>query len=428
MTSKAPAPDVVVVGAGVAGATVASLLSSRGASVLVLESGHDDPVPSTPWPDPAAGATVPVPGAPAAGRYVVGRGPGGGSRINGQLLSFGLSGDYAEWSGGWEGVRGRFDALGVPSDAVPEREWAGVDRVLASQLESLGAGRDDGWWRNGRSGTWGPARYAWSHATRTTTWHGLAGSVAVRTGAHVARVLVDGARATGVELRDGRQVRAGRVVLCAGAAATPSLLVASGVAVRGGARDHPAVAIPVRPSLPARPAAHCAVAARLDVKESGDLLVSTWTSGDGTSAAILVAAASGPHGSVGSDGRPVVVVQEGHLEVLDAGLRVALAAIASGVAAGALVDAPCDDAGTSAVDLRSAPPADRRKWISGRISGHWHLGCTAVGSVDDRGAVREAAGLWIADASALPSLPKSGPMASVMAMATSVAESVAKAG
>jgi len=358
----------------------------------------------------------------------VGTGPGGGSRINGQLLSFGLVGDYEEWNGGWDGVLRRFDSLNVPSDSVPDRMWAGVDRVLASQLESIAVARDDGWWRNGCSGTWGPARYAWSRATRTTTWRGLTDSVPLRAGVRVSKVLVDAGRVTGVELRDGAKVRARRVVLCAGAAATPAVLAASGVPVRGAARDHPAVAIPVRPSNAIPPEAHCAIAARLDVREPGDLLVSTWTAIDGASAAIFVSATSGPHGSVGADGRPSLVVGEGHLDVLEAGLRVALAAIGSGIATGDLVDAPLDGGATSAAELRSSSTAGRRTWIGRQIGGHWHLACTAAGSVDDRGAVHGATGLWIADASALPSLPRSGPMASVMAMAASVAEAVAMAG
>lgn len=426
MTSPPPAADVVVVGAGVAGAVVASRLAALGATVLVLESGADDPVLRSTWPDPAAGATLPVDGAPSAGRYPVGRGPGGGSRINGLLLSLGAADDYLGWDGGGDGVRDRFDSLGVPADAAEDGEWGTVDRILGAQLAALGVRRDDAWWRNGRPEGWGAAQYAWSRSARTTAWHGLAAGAHLRTGSPVARIArVDG-RATGVVLRDGTDVRAGAVVLCAGAAASPALLAASGIAVRGAPHDHPAVAIDVRPSRPVAAAVHCAASARLSVRAPGDLLVSSWTSEDGTAGALLVAAAvRGPLGSVRTDGRPTVAVDDRHLDVLDAGVRLALAAVRTGIADGALVDAPCDGWSTSVDGLRAATPSQRREWIRRRIRGHWHLACTASGTVDVRGAVDGAERLWVADASGLPSLPGAGPMASVMAQASLVAGDVA---
>lgn len=426
MTPATRAADVVVVGAGVGGSVVASSLAARGASVLVLEAGVDDPVPPTTWPDPASGATLPVEGAASAGRYPVGRGPGGGSRINGMLLSLGAAGDYAGWDGGWDGVRARFDALGIPADAAEDGEWGPVDRLLAAQLEVLGARRDGAWWRNGAPEGWGPAQYAWSRSSRTTAWRGVAAGPTLCTGAPVARIAMEAGRTTGVVLRDGTLVRAGAVVVSAGAAATPPLLVASGAAASGAPHDHPSVAIGVTPAHPSAPAVHCGVASRLSVRAPGDLLVSSWTSRDGSAGAVLVASAvRGPLGSVGSDGRTAIAVDDRHLEVLDAGVRLALAAVGAGIADGTLVDAPCDGWNTSVDALRAATPVQRRDWIRRRINGHWHLACTAAGSVDDRGAVDGVAGLWIADASGLPALPAAGPMASVMAQASAVARAVA---
>jgi len=424
--SATHAADVAVVGAGVAGAVVASRLVARGASVLVLESGLDDPVPPSTWPDPASGATLPVDGVASAGRYPVGRGPGGGSRLNGLLMSFGASDDYLGWDGGWDGARGRFDVLGVPVDAASDAEWGAVDRVIASQMAVLGTHRDDESWRSGAAEGWGAAQYAWSRSMRMSMWRGLASDIPVRTGAQVARIAMADGRATGVVLRDGSEIRTGRVVLCAGAAATPSLLAASGLAVLGAPHDHPAVALDVRPSRPVAAAVHCSIAARLSVRAPGDLLVSSWMSQDGAAGAVLVAAAvRGPLGFMGEDGRPTVSVDDRHLEVLDAGVRLALAAIRTGIASGELVDAPCDGWSTSIEGLRAASAAQRRDWIRRRIRGHWHLACTAADSVDAHGAVNGASGLWVADASGLPSLPGAGPMASVMARASAVASAVA---
>jgi choline dehydrogenase-like flavoprotein len=56
------------------------------------------------------------------------------------------------------------------------------------------------------------------------------GRVHLQTGAHVARVLVERGRATGVELTDGRAIRARReVILSGGTVQTPQLLMLSGI-------------------------------------------------------------------------------------------------------------------------------------------------------------------------------------------------------
>jgi choline dehydrogenase-like flavoprotein len=56
------------------------------------------------------------------------------------------------------------------------------------------------------------------------------GNVHLQTGAQVARVLIEDGRATGVELTDGRTIRARRqVVLSAGTVQTPQLLMLSGI-------------------------------------------------------------------------------------------------------------------------------------------------------------------------------------------------------
>lgn len=72
--------------------------------------------------------------------------------------------------------------------------------------------------------------------------------VTVRTGARVARVLLDGDRAAGVELHGGEVVRADReVVLCAGAIDSPRLLLQSGI---GPAGELAALGIEVTVDLP----------------------------------------------------------------------------------------------------------------------------------------------------------------------------------
>jgi phytoene dehydrogenase-like protein len=65
---------------------------------------------------------------------------------------------------------------------------------------------------NGQRGQWGHARGGMGAITAAMARECAARKVALRTGAPVARVLVKGARATGVELEDGEVVEAARVV------------------------------------------------------------------------------------------------------------------------------------------------------------------------------------------------------------------------
>ncbi len=65
------------------------------------------------------------------------------------------------------------------------------------------------------------------------------------TQAHVSRVTFDGVRATGVELADGRRLKAKRVVLCAGALGSPLILMRSHVA-----NEHLGRGVIAHPSIP----------------------------------------------------------------------------------------------------------------------------------------------------------------------------------
>ena len=65
---------------------------------------------------------------------------------------------------------------------------------------------------NGQRGQWGHARGGMGAITQAMAAECAARGVALRTGAAVARVVVDGGKAVGVELADGEIVRARRVV------------------------------------------------------------------------------------------------------------------------------------------------------------------------------------------------------------------------
>jgi choline dehydrogenase-like flavoprotein len=73
-------------------------------------------------------------------------------------------------------------------------------------------------------------------------------NLTVRTGVQIARVQIEGGRATGVVLADGSVIRASReVILCAGAIGSPRLLLLSGIGPADQLRAH---GIKVRHDLP----------------------------------------------------------------------------------------------------------------------------------------------------------------------------------
>ena len=118
------------------------------------------------------------------------------------------------------------------------------------------------------------------------------GALTVRGGAEVDRVVLDGTRAVGVRLSDGTVVRAGEVVLAAGAVGTPHLLLRSGIGpvddlraagielrhhlpgVGHGFTDHPAVFLPFTgddaPAHPHAPAAQAALDLDAGADPAGD--------------------------------------------------------------------------------------------------------------------------------------------------------------
>ncbi|MEL6982822.1 MAG: GMC family oxidoreductase N-terminal domain-containing protein, partial [Actinomycetota bacterium] len=104
--------DAVVIGAGPAGATVARRLAGDGRRVVVLDAGPGGPRPAAlagldvvaasarterHWPDLAVRDRPDGPLRP----YRQGSGLGGGSMINGMLLSPGDRADYERWVGEW---------------------------------------------------------------------------------------------------------------------------------------------------------------------------------------------------------------------------------------------------------------------------------------------------------------------------------------
>jgi choline dehydrogenase len=313
--------DVVVVGAGSTGATIATRLAEGSARrVLLVEAGPDFPdeaerpppwlrlgatagtsgaaVPEHDWnylaePAVPGGTAIPVP----RGRLV-----GGSSMINGCVAVRGRPEDFERWVAG--GATGWSWQEVVPHYETAERElslmtypaelWLPIQRAFIEGSQEVGfrlvddMNAADAW--DGIVGPWPRNRRNEIRQGSLVTYVRRARKLAnfeLRPNTHVDRILLSGARATGVATVgvDGSvgEIGADHVILSAGAYGSAPILMRSGIGpakslrrlgvrciadlpVGQGLMEHPGVMLwmRVRPAAARMGWPHLAVAGRGD--------------------------------------------------------------------------------------------------------------------------------------------------------------------
>jgi choline dehydrogenase len=473
--------DVAVVGGGAAGCVVAARLSEDEACrVLLLEAGpdHRAPMPADvqngwrpttghDWgyvaePD-AAGVVRPLP----RGKLL-----GGCSSTNATFALRGHPADYDAWAqagnDGWsfEAVLPFFTRLENDAD-FGAAAWHGDDGPLPIRRYRDGELTDvaqAGLKALEQAGcTWVPDANApgavGAAALPVNTLHGERISTAlaylppgrarpnltVRCDTEVSGLLIERGRAAGVLLASGAEIRAGLVVVCAGAYGSPALLMRSGIGLAGHLRelgipvvadlpgvganlaDHPAVSIDFGYGRDLHPVPAFQVVATLRSEDAGtggppDLqCIVGGPFGDGgpgtffLGVALLKPRSRGTVRLRSADPPAAPRVDLGYFREpadLDR-LAAGLARIRESATDPVIAELSCGEELAPGRDVARGDRDGLREWVRRHAWTYHHpVGTCAMGPVPDSGSVVDAAGavhgidsLFVADASVMPDIP-----------------------
>lgn len=487
--------DLVIVGAGAAGCVLARRLADRAdRSVLLLEAGPD--LRDAPPPDLHDGWRLPkIPDWGFRSAAVEGEGePLRRGRLLGGtswLTRFAVRGALSDFDGwvaagnpGWgaDEVLSTFRALEtdadfgdrpwhgahgpIPITRYPEHARSPIHAAVVAAFERQGHAVVEDHNAPGAIGA-GPIPMSGRNGQRTSAVDAYLPAdvrlpaLTIRTDSPVDRVRLEGARATGVHLADGRVIGAGTVILCAGTYGSPAILLRSGL---GPGDDLSGLGIPVVADLPG-------VGANLADHPAAEIEVG-WRGAGGAGGPILHSIVTMRTGAVPADGGPDLmfwvsdpVAADPHVYADPILLRPAsrgrlalrssdpadpprielpgvrdpadVSRLAEGLEHGLAVmgdpalRALCAEPGT--VDPGS--PAARRALVTDTAYSLPHVvGTCAMGPspargavVDARGRVHGAEGLAVVDASIIPEPPSGFPHLITLMLAERLARTIAEA-
>ncbi|WP_255583792.1 mycofactocin system GMC family oxidoreductase MftG [Dietzia sp. ANT_WB102] len=418
--------DVVVVGAGPAGCVMARRLAEAGADVLLLEAGSERASSRAGLLDIGHRSRVVSRHHATLGDSSLdlprGRTLGGSGAVNGGYCTPARPVDIAAWGTDWP----RRYAVGLARAAERLRPGLAPMGPVAARVAAAFPGRVS---------AIGQARLGQRRVTAFDAWDPPGAGARVRTGARVYRLRWEGGRVggrcDGVVLDDDEEISARQVVLCAGSIGTAALLTGSGIGQATGhpvgrsVQEHPELLL----DLPADPAP--APDPQPGGRSGGLLRPHTGLPALLSHVVRLTlpagVAALRPRGTEAPEVeiRPYAVPLHRVIPGLEPGPHRIGIALMNPVGRGhvlrdgtvRLADDPHDAAALAEAASMVADRLGLDRTATASTSHHLS-GTARIGEVlDDSGRVLGVEGLRVADASALPTLPRCGPYYTVLAVA-----------